>query len=233
MNILIVDDIAWNRDLLVGFFAGTHHRTSVAQSGLQALALARTEPPDLVLMDIRMPDMDGRELLRQMRMDPFLKHLPVIAVTAASPGSGDEDLRRVFNGYLRKPLAKLELLQELQSVLGSVALEAPATTTAPTPSVNSDLSAAERLSAQERLHLLTVEVWPRLRDTVAMRESRAFAQELQQLGQALNDATLGNYARRLGEAVDRFEITTVESTLRQFPDHVASSLIDTQRKIVP
>src|SRR5436309_1527088 len=81
-TILIVDDRATNRSFLVKLLGYKGHRLLEACDGLEALAQARKEKPDLVIADILMPTMDGYEFVRQLRADPSIASVPVIFYTA-------------------------------------------------------------------------------------------------------------------------------------------------------
>ena len=86
-TILIADDKGSNRQFLTTLFGYFGHRVLEAEDGAQALALARSELPDLVFTDVMMPVMDGLEMARQLRDDPALTTIPIIFYTATYPGS--------------------------------------------------------------------------------------------------------------------------------------------------
>lgn len=91
-----------------------------AEGGLQGLALIRDVKPDLVLLDLMMPDMDGWELYQQMKADPTIQHIPVIIITAKAQ-SIDKILGlhiAKVNDYITKPFGPNELLQSIENVLG-------------------------------------------------------------------------------------------------------------------
>lgn len=89
----------------------TGYRTLEATTGGQALMLATQHGPALVLMDIRLPDMDGLEVLSQLRMDERTASIPVLAVTAqAMKGDSERFKEAGFDGYLSKPVDIDELL---------------------------------------------------------------------------------------------------------------------------
>ena len=95
------------RDLL----QASGFRTLEASTAGEALALAAEHGPGLVLMDIRLPDMDGVEALRRLRMDSRTASIPVLAVTAqAMKGDGERFEEAGFDGYLSKPVDIDELL---------------------------------------------------------------------------------------------------------------------------
>ena len=81
-NILIVDDTVPNLELLAGLLRARGHEARPATSGKQALVAAQADPPDLILLDIKMPEMDGFEVCRRLKADGALKEIPVIFITA-------------------------------------------------------------------------------------------------------------------------------------------------------
>ena len=114
--VLIVDDNEKNlrlaRDVLR--FAG--FRTLEAASGGEGVALASEELPDVILMDIRLPDMDGTEAARRLKTDPRTAPIPVVALTSlAMKGDREWFLSVGFDGYLEKPISVRELPEQVRS----------------------------------------------------------------------------------------------------------------------
>jgi CheY-like chemotaxis protein len=98
-TILVADDVALNRALLTGYFEGTPHKLITATNGREALELAERHRPDVILMDMRMPDLNGYEASALLKASAALKHIPVIAVTASSfrkKSACAESLPRVY-----------------------------------------------------------------------------------------------------------------------------------------
>jgi two-component system, cell cycle response regulator DivK len=103
--ILIVDDNEQNAKLARDVLHAAGFRTIAAASGADALARATTDRPDVILLDIRLGDMDGTDLARRLKGDPRTAHIPVIAMTSLALGEGDEwFLEAGFDGYLEKPI---------------------------------------------------------------------------------------------------------------------------------
>ena len=103
-KILIVEDTEMNRDLLVQLLEDDYEVIE-AMDGKQGLEIATQEKPDLILLDISLPEMDGWEVTRRIQEDETLKQIPIIAVTAHAM-AGDEE-RAIENGcrdYLPKPI---------------------------------------------------------------------------------------------------------------------------------
>jgi len=96
------------------------YRLLTAVQGSLGLELAREHRPDLVLLDLNLPDMTGDEILRRIRSDPVLKHIPVLMVSADAMGDRVEQLLRLgANGYLTKPYKVAELLRMIDEMLSS------------------------------------------------------------------------------------------------------------------
>src|SRR3989442_13005967 len=116
-TILVADDVALNRTLLAGYFEGTPHKLIIATNGREALELAERDRPDLILMDMRMPELNGYDTTQLLKANTALKHIPVIAVTASSFREEEARARTVCEGFIRKPFNRAELIAELRRFL--------------------------------------------------------------------------------------------------------------------
>jgi two-component system cell cycle response regulator DivK len=103
--VLIVDDSARNRKLAGDVLRLAGFRTLEAETAAEGIALASEQLPDVILMDLRLPDLDGTEAARMLRAEPRTSHIPVVAVTALPLDGGDPWLLDAgFAGYIRKPI---------------------------------------------------------------------------------------------------------------------------------
>jgi PAS domain S-box-containing protein len=117
LRVLIVDDVATNRDLLAEVLVRVGFQTRTAQSGAEALQICEVWNPDAVLLDLRMPGMDGIEAARQLRQRG--SRAVIIAVTASSLAPAEREARAAgADGYLRKPYRNEELFAVLGEHLG-------------------------------------------------------------------------------------------------------------------
>ncbi len=117
-TILIVDDNELNLRLATRVLEKDGYQTTTALNGFEALELCDQNPPDLAILDVMMPDMDGYELCRRMRENPKLKHTPIIILTALS--SVDDRLQAFDVGaddFLSKPFVPAELLARVKVFL--------------------------------------------------------------------------------------------------------------------
>jgi two-component system cell cycle response regulator DivK len=116
-RILVVEDNEKNMKLVRDVLLATGYRTLEAATGGQALELATEHAPDLVLMDIQLPDVDGVHALRRLRADERTAAIPVLAVTAqAMHGDRERFLAAGFDGYVSKPLNVRELIGTVRQI---------------------------------------------------------------------------------------------------------------------
>lgn len=118
LQLLYVEDNETNRLLMQAFFE-THSSWTLllADDGESGVAMARAHRPDIILLDLHLPDIDGYETLRRLRADALTREIPVIALTAdAKPEQRDHGLRSGFTRYLAKPVAFAELVSVLESL---------------------------------------------------------------------------------------------------------------------
>jgi len=118
-KIIIVDDNGASRDLLRAILKTVPSDIIEAKHGQEALELIQQERPDLVLMDIDMPVLDGLSAVRKIRQNPSLADLPVVAVTSfAMEGDREKGLAAGFTAYVVKPLRAASLREQIQQLLG-------------------------------------------------------------------------------------------------------------------
>ena len=117
-RILIVDDNRQNLELLQAYLEDLDCETLSATDGLEALKLVRTYKPDLVLLDIMMPQMSGFEVCRRLKSDPDTSDIPVIMVTALNEfGDIERGIDCGTDDFVSKPVNKLELLTRVKTML--------------------------------------------------------------------------------------------------------------------
>ena len=117
-RILVVEDQEDNRQILRDLLANAGYDMIEAEDGEQGVAAANNERPDLILMDIQLPVMDGYEATRRIRTDPDMKSVPIIAVTSyALAGDEDKALAAGCDGYVSKPYSPRELLAKVRTYL--------------------------------------------------------------------------------------------------------------------
>ncbi len=207
-TLLVADDNEANRQYMAGIFEKTHHRLLFCASGEDAVVKARETFPDIVLLDVQMPGMDGRQTLMAIRKIPGMELVPAIAVTGSA---SHEDF---FSAYVRKPFSKRDLFGELAEFLPRHAPSAPPaqaeTSVSPEPV---SLAPAELL---RQLRLLLVEPWPGLCNSMAVNEIKAFARQLDILAKQWHYKPLTAYAQKLLNDAETYAVTEMEKDLSEF-----------------
>jgi CheY-like chemotaxis protein len=118
-NVLVAEDNPVNRELLRELLEARGYSVMEAPDGQEALRMIEQNHPDILLLDIGMPVLDGFAVMRKIRENPTLATLPVLAVTAyAMQGDRENVLNAGFDGYLSKPINARDLANELERLLG-------------------------------------------------------------------------------------------------------------------
>jgi CheY-like chemotaxis protein len=226
-TILVADDVALNRALVAGYFEGTAHKLITATNGLEAMEQAQKHRPDVILMDMRMPELDGYEATKRLKANPALKHIAVIAVTASSFREEEARAREACDGFIRKPFNRAELIAELKRFLKvlqtqeSAAHEVVATVTQPLAAASAEVL-ARRPQLLAKLREEEERVWPGLCRRNAMDEIEQFAGRLKGWAEEGQWSSLRAYAESLDRQVQEFDLDRLPKTLQDFPAVIAS-----------
>ena len=117
-RILLVEDNEMNRDMLSRRLERRGHLVTIAVDGEQGVALAQAEAPDLILMDMSLPVLDGWEATRQLKAAPETRAIPIIALTAhAMSGDREKAMAAGCDDYDTKPIELPRLLEKIQTLL--------------------------------------------------------------------------------------------------------------------
>ena len=118
-TVMIVEDNELNMKLFRDLIEAHGYRTVQTRSGLTATELARETRPDLILMDIQLPEISGLDVTRQLKADPELRSIPVIAVTAFAMKGDEERIRQGgCEAYISKPISVVRFIETIKSFLG-------------------------------------------------------------------------------------------------------------------
>jgi len=221
--IFVVDDVLLNRDLLKGYLSNFEFEIIEAVNGKECVDLARVYHPDLILMDIKMPVMDGYEATRMIKADEALSHTAVIAVSAVGSKPEEEKLKGCCNAYLRKPVSQGDLINELMKFLPHVvegtAGEALSLTPGKGEIIPEELPDSVRKKLPELLKIIEEKIgtlrqnW----DALSMDELEAFSMEMKTLGEAYHYSPLISWANRLHSQAKLFDIASLKTTFGEIP----------------
>ncbi|HSI10330.1 MAG TPA: ATP-binding protein [Rariglobus sp.] len=215
-KVLVADDIIMNRDLIRAFFFETGHELIEAADGREAVELARKERPDIILMDVRMPVMDGVQATKALKSDPELKSIPVIVVTASAMQSEEETLRTICDGYLRKPVSRVDLASKMRPFCRLRAKCVPPASAAVHTPRTLDAEARAKLPALLRALEGCRAQWNGLVQAPLVSEVEAFGGRLLALADDHGNPILKDYAAKLKGSAARFDMVGMETTLQGF-----------------
>ena len=219
MKVLAVDDVQSNRDLIQSYFEGTQHSLLMAENGLEAIKLARQERPDVILLDLRMPNMDGYQVLQALAAEVETQQIPVIILTASALKEDEAMLKPLCSGFLRKPVTRHQLVSEFKKVLPY--------------QYNYSFNLGENSSQNkeelgyllenlpellEKLHQEEKTIWPQLCNTMKMRDLREFADRLKQWAAEFQCRILLDYAIALESQIEAFDWDSLPATIKAFPE---------------
>jgi len=225
-QVLVADDVAANRNLLAAYLEGTGLLLQQAENGRQVLAAVRQQRPALILLDMKMPEMDGYEVCARLKADPELCGIPLVAVTASIMGNTAEVIREAgCDGVVFKPVTRDALCRELARFLpladtATAAAPTPAPAAPPGPTV-----APDPTRWPEVLAVLATEVqplWEGVRRRLYINKIKDLATRVQELALAHAAPALGAWAARLQNKAESIDTRALPGVLAEYPDIVRS-----------
>ncbi|MGB7433319.1 MAG: response regulator [Ahrensia sp.] len=118
-KVMIVEDNELNMKLFNDIIEGIGYTTIQTRDGMQALDIARQTMPDLILMDIQLPEVSGLDVTKWLKAEDALRHIPVIAVTAFAMKGDEERIRQGgCEGYMSKPISVPKFIETIKAYLG-------------------------------------------------------------------------------------------------------------------
>ncbi|MEB3193007.1 MAG: ATP-binding protein [Snowella sp.] len=225
-TILVVDDVKLNRDLLCCFFQDTDHHILEATNGLEAITMAKKYHPDLIIMDILMPILDGKEATFALKNDPETATIPIIILTASVLMEDRVTLEKSCKVFLSKPLRKTDLVNALRSTLPLRQVSSERDNSEENCSPQSLLVNTSSNSSFNRDNLVNLiakieteekTIWPELHKKMIMKELREFAQRLQNWSIEYQSSLLQQYVNQLKTNLLDFDGENLEKTVQDFP----------------
>ena len=222
---LVVDDIESNRLLLNEILSIYGLHVLEATNGKEAINIAQSQNPDIILMDLRMPVMDGYEAIKILKSDNRLKNIPVIVLTASAMKSSEEDIKKInCDGYIRKPIRREELIFELKKYLeySSVSEEEKVPDSKQKKEdfrVKTDMKANEKLpEIIDRLENEIFIKYSKIKKEFIINDIEDFAKEIQEFGKEYNLNLLVDWSKKLFEQASDFDLENLSGTLNDFGD---------------
>jgi two-component system sensor histidine kinase EvgS len=220
--ILIADDIEHNRSYLRDALKNTKLKIFETENGQEALSLAKRIVPDLIITDIRMPILDGFELLSKVKSDKVLKHIPVIAYSASvMKDQKDRILESKFAGLLIKPVLVTELFYEIMKHLKYKKVKI-----AGSDQAESGINLINEISDLPGLFYALdnqiKDIAKKLEIIQPIDDVREFGNQILNLGTTHNSAIIIGYGEELVRAADSFNIEAILKLIRKYSETVES-----------
>jgi PAS domain S-box-containing protein len=216
--VLIAEDVDSNRTLIAEFLKNRNVRIVYAMDGREAIDLAKKEKPDLILMDIQMPEIDGFDAANIIKEHFGNDNVPIIAITAAFLDQ-DKKASSSFDAIIAKPVSRMELLAEMNRFLPST-MGNQQKDTVPTPA--SDISPS--LSEKQREELAKIfnddlcRKYQTIKHTILIDEVIEFADIIINTGRKFNIVFLENHGNMIKQYAETFRIEPLKKAIESFDD---------------
>ncbi|GJQ63317.1 MAG: hypothetical protein SCALA702_23700 [Melioribacteraceae bacterium] len=225
-TVLVVDDVEINRRLILEYFPECNLDFIEATDGQDAIEKTIEYSPELILMDIRMPVLNGYEAIKRIRQTDGIKDSIVIAITASAM---KEDKQKIddagFNGYLMKPVQKFELLGELKKYLAYEVEDSQESESESDTVKEKILSDEERAKLLERFDGDLSEVWEKALNNHYINDAVELADEIISISKKYKVNFLLDYGSELKFHAENFDIEQMEAALKRY-----SQVIDVLRQ---
>jgi len=225
-TVLIVDDVTENRNFIKDALRNSEIQILEAADGCQALECGQLNRTDLIITDIKMPNMDGYELHSSLKKRKDTSGIPVFAYSASVMKRDQEELKNLFDGLLIKPLMVSDLYRELMRFLPFTVIKQQP----PLEEQSEDYSRSQVTDFDRMAGLLTGEIeseWKLLEKRQPIRNVRSFGEKIVNVAHNHNCRPLERYGHEIVMAADSFNIETILSLLKHYPILV-SELINEQ-----
>lgn len=221
-QILVVDDVSSNVEAVESLLENSGIAVATAENGEIALEVLKHTPISLVLLDIRMPVMNGYQFAKKMKEDPAYRNIPVIAYTASVFSTDHERDSSNFDGYLFKPVNKISLFKELKKYLSYKSTNKTVSQSSQEVTLESlPEDVVQKLPEIYDWILLNLfPKWESIKDQLILFKIEEFASEIKQQADYYKFDYLSRYADKLQDELDMVDLESLKESLSEFPDIV-------------
>jgi len=226
--VLIADSLEFNRELLKGYLESYELELVEAVSGKDVLRKSREQSFDLILLDMKMPDMDAFEIATSIKNSEAFRNVPIVAVTALAMKGDEEIIRKYCDSYLKKPVSRADLLNELMKYISYTVTKS---------------GASKQIIKERGKALLNEEVllkYPEIADVLEKREDElsrliiekrvdkieVFAKEMIEVGDEYGIIPLKEWADVIIDAIAELDIQKINNYL----ENIRSFIVDNIKK---
>lgn len=231
-TILVVDDVPSNIEAISNLLSSNGVTVLSAENGEIALEMLSYSYPSIILLDMRMPGLDGYEVAKRIKAKKDKKHIPLIAYTASVFSNEKIENSGFFSGRLYKPVRRAELFNLLSKYLNLLTdVKSETTPFIKEEPIFSELPAELIPKLPEIVNILESEylpVWENIKDSLVLYKIEEFADKLKRISEEYNFLYLTYYAEKIREEIEIVDLKTLHDQLSRFP--VIISLI--KQKII-
>lgn len=228
-TILIADDVSMNRKLVKGYLEGYDFTLLEAENGAEAVDVVRKNRPDLVLMDIKMPVLDGLKATQMIKANADLKMIPVIALTASAMKESEEEIRQLCDGYMTKPVDGRHLIATLSRFLPHHMMQSNEEEAIQLQGETEDQGFAVSLDSDVLAQLPALvkvledelqPTWKELCEKMNVTRLETFAERVDALANEYRYFPLHTWADQLKRQASMFQMDLLPQTLEAFPKFI-------------
>lgn len=219
-TILIVDDIDFNIQVTKQLLEYEGLNFLESNSGEKAIEMLEFEKPDLIFMDIRMHGMSGISATEIIKNNPEWKEIPVIALTASALQHDEHQIKKIFNGYIRKPASKKDLVSAVKQFLPykTEKEQTPLTEDILRSRLNDPTNRELIAQMTQELEKQFIQKWHSIKGTLVIFEIDEFCSELAKFNTKYQCVVLQQYIDNLKDSVTEFNVEEIEQNLNAFEE---------------
>lgn len=212
-DILLVDDIDLNRKLIIESLQDKNITFYEASNGKEAIELLKDKKPDLILMDIKMPILDGIEASKIIKKDNRYKDIPIIALTASVRAKKLEQLNELFSGYLTKPVGNDTLIEEISRFIPHKVNKEEIIKSNEKPlKIDEHIKDIFKDEFQKSLK----DYWKEASQGCSLEDIQEFTNRLDNFAKIYKQNSLKQFVKSLNIAIENFDIESIESLIKRF-----------------
>jgi signal transduction histidine kinase/CheY-like chemotaxis protein len=222
-KVLLVEDIEYNRVLVKGYLEKYALKVIEAVNGEQGVEMAAVHQPDIILMDIQMPVLDGHSAFKIIKANPYTRHIPVIAVTASVMREETQIIKAEFDAFLAKPVKWEELIRTMAKFLKTTVPEPVIVVSEGENNKEQNTKSYENilLSVNPEFKIQVQEIflkkWQEVSEGMFLDDVHEFAEELIEKAGMYNCVMIAEYGQDLKRTAETIDIDEMQFLLTRFP----------------
>jgi PAS domain S-box-containing protein len=219
-SLFIIDDVQTNIDTIDVLLSDSGILTEIANNGKLALQKLKNFTPDIIFLDLRMPDMDGYQVAKKIKSTPHLTEIPIIAYTASVLISEEIKKSALFNGFLSKPANKKDICSILKQYIpyNNITEEKVPEITGFSLSELPEKVLTKLPEIENSLNNQLFTEWKKIKDTFVLYEIESFVNDLKTFANEFEFDYLNNYAQNMVEDLETIDLDSLKTNLNKFPD---------------